>query len=284
MNHLLILQSDFGLSDGAVAAMEGVALNVDPTIRVYSLTHDIPPYDTYEASYRLLQAVPFWPAGSVFVSVVDPGVGSSRRSCVARLNSGQFIVTPDNGSLSHLVRMVGVESIREISEDVRRSGSLYSQTFHGRDIYAYVGAQLAAGQRQFEEVGQLYDPADIVLLDIPEPILENGQIIGTIETLDVRFGSLWTNISAACFEQLGVRHGDLIDLSIYNGDRKVHRSFITYAGTFADVDVGESLIYVNSMNHMAIAINQGSFADAYRIGVRDNWKVTLRAASKRETE
>ena len=281
MNHLLVLQSDFGLSDGAVAAMEGVALSVDPSLRLYSLTHEIPPFDTYEASYRLLQAVPYWPEGSVFVSVVDPGVGSARRSCVAKTVTGQYIVTPDNGSLSHIARVIGIEEVREISKDERRAGSQFTQTFHGRDVYAYIGARLAAGIRKFEEIGELYDVKDVVMLEMPEAKFEDGVLTGTIETLDVRFGSLWTNISSELFAQLGAERKDLIDISIYNGDRKVHRSFVTYALTFADVEIGESLIYVNSMNHMAVAINQGSFADAYHIGTRNGWKITMKEASGR---
>ena len=281
MNHLLVLQSDFGLSDGAVAAMEGVALSVDPSLRLYSLTHEIPPFDTYEASYRLLQAVPYWPEGSVFVSVVDPGVGSARRSCVAKTVTGQYIVTPDNGSLSHIARVIGIEEVREISKDERRAGSQFTQTFHGRDVYAYIGARLAAGIRKFEEIGEPYGVKDVVMLEMPEAKFEDGVLTGTIETLDVRFGSLWTNISSDLFAQLGAERKDLIDISIYNGDRKVHRSFVTYALTFADVEIGESLIYVNSMNHMAVAINQGSFADAYHIGTRNGWKITMKKASGR---
>ena len=281
MNHLLVLQSDFGLSDGAVAAMEGVALSVDPSLRLYSLTHEIPPFDTYEASYRLLQAVPYWPEGSVFVSVVDPGVGSARRSCVAKTVTGQYIVTPDNGSLSHIARVIGIEEVREISKDERRAGSQFTQTFHGRDVYAYIGARLAAGIRKFEDIGEAYDVKDVVMLEMPEAKFEDGVLTGTIETLDVRFGSLWTNISSELFAKLGAERKDLIDISIYNGDRKVHRSFVTYALTFADVEIGESLIYVNSMNHMAVAINQGSFADAYHIGTRNGWKITMKKASGR---
>ena len=281
MNHLLVLQSDFGLSDGAVAAMEGVALSVDPSLRLYSLTHEIPPFDTYEASYRLLQAVPYWPEGSVFVSVVDPGVGSARRSCVAKTVTGQYIVTPDNGSLSHIARVIGIEEVRKISKDERRAGSQFTQTFHGRDVYAYIGARLAAGIRKFEEIGEAYDVKDVVMLEMPEAKFEDGVLTGTIETLDVRFGSLWTNISSELFAKLGAERKDLIDISIYNGDRKVHRSFVTYALTFADVEIGESLIYVNSMNHMAVAINQGSFADAYHIGTRNGWKITIKKASDR---
>ena len=156
VNHLLVLQSDFGLVDGAVAAMTGVALCVDPSLRIYDLTHNIPPFDVYEASFRLLQAVPYWPEGTVFVSVVDPGVGSKRRSVVARTRSNHYIVTPDNGTLTHLGDVIGIEEIREISEETgRRKKDAASNTFHGRDVYAYTGALLASGKIPFEKIGLL---------------------------------------------------------------------------------------------------------------------------------
>lgn len=102
-NNLLVLQSDFGLVDGAVSAMIGVALQEEPSLGVHNLTHDITPYNTFEASYRLFQTVEYWPKGTTFVSVVDPGVGSSRKSVVALTNTGQYIVTPDNGTLSYMI-------------------------------------------------------------------------------------------------------------------------------------------------------------------------------------
>ena len=150
----LILQSDFGLQDGAVCAMYGVAYSVCPQLTIQNLTHDITPYDIWEASYRLTQTVAYWTAGSVFVSVVDPGVGSTRRSIVAKTRDGHFIVTPDNGTLTHVKKHVGLSAVRVIDESVNRlpnSGESY--TFHGRDIYAYTGARLAAGIITFEQVG-----------------------------------------------------------------------------------------------------------------------------------
>ena len=163
MNHLLVLQSDFGLSDGAVAAMEGVALSVDPSLRLYSLTHEIPPFDTYEASYRLLQAVPYWPEGSVFVSVVDPGVGTSRRASVALLKNGSYVVSPDNGSLTLLLENPGIEAVRVIDETVNRlKGTEKVSIFHGRDLFAYCAGKLAAGLIGFEGVGEEYPVSEIV--------------------------------------------------------------------------------------------------------------------------
>ena len=275
-NGILVLQSDFGLVDGAVAAMTGVALSVDPSLRVYNLTHEIPPYDTFEASYRLLQAVPYWPEGTVFVSVVDPGVGSKRKSVVARTSRGQLIVSPDNGTLTHIDRVIGIEEVREIEESVgRRRDSEHSWTFHGRDVYAYTGALLASGQIQLEDIGPAFDPKDIIRLEGKKAVLEGNAITGTIETLDVRFGSLWTDISRQLFEQLNIPVHEQVDVSIYRDKTRVYHSFVTYGHTFAEVEIGEPLLYVNSMDHIGLAINQGNFAKAYNIGTRDPWIIRL---------
>src|SRR3954463_3621034 len=150
-NKIVVFQSDFGLKDGAVSAMKGVASGVSPDLKLYDLTHEIPAYNIWEAAYRLQQTVPYWPAGTVFVSVVDPGVGTSRKSVVLKTNTGQFIVTPDNGTLTLVAETYGIAAIRQIDEAVnRRRGSGKSYTFHGRDVYAYTAARLAAGAITFE--------------------------------------------------------------------------------------------------------------------------------------
>lgn len=276
MNRLLVFQTDFGLSDGAVAAMYGVALSVDEDLKIFNLTHDIPPFDTFEASYRLFQAVPYWPQNTVFVTVVDPGVGSSRRSIVARTKLGQYIVTPDNGSLSHIARAVGIESARVIREEVgRRKNSENSYTFHGRDIFAYTGALLASGKITYDEIGQEIDPDNLVMMKGMYPVISESSILGTIETLDVRFGSLWTNISREQFEKLGIRPGDSADVAILCGKITRFHSFVPFSHTFADVQIGEYLLYVNSMDYIGLAINQGNFAKAYNIGTRDPWHIRI---------
>ncbi|MBR3357105.1 MAG: S-adenosyl-l-methionine hydroxide adenosyltransferase family protein [Solobacterium sp.] len=276
MRKLLVFQSDFGLVDGAVSAMYGVALSVDDELRIYDLTHEIPPFDTFEASYRLLQAVPYWPEGTVFVTVVDPGVGSTRRSCAALTESGQYIISPDNGSLSHISRVIGIREVREISEAVgRRRNSERSHTFHGRDVFAYTGALLASGKITFEQIGEVFPKEELVMLEGMYPKREGNTIRGMIETLDVRFGSLWTNISRTDFEALGVQSGDSVDVSIYNGRTHVYHSFVDFFHTFADVEVGEPLLYINSMDHVGLAINQGNFARAYNIGTREPWRIVL---------
>ena len=277
MGKLLVFQSDFGLVDGAVAAMYGVALGVDEDIKVYDLTHNIPPYNIWEASYRLIQTVPYWPEGTVFVSVIDPGVGSSRKSVVAKTKQGQYIVSPDNGTLTHLKRLIGFEEIREIDEaKCRRENSENSYTFHGRDVYAFTGAKLASGQITFEEVGALLSVERIVELDDVCATLENGVIKGSIDILDVRFGSLWTNVSRDLFNQLGIQPKEMVELSIYNGSIRIYQNRVVYGNTFADVNVGEIICYVNSMDHMAIAINQGNFAKAYNVGTQQPWRIEFR--------
>lgn len=275
----LILQSDFGYADGAVCAMYGVAENVCGDLRVYDLTHDIPQYDIWEASYRLIQTVTYWPSDSVFVSVVDPGVGSTRRSIAVRTCGGQYVITPDNGTLTHIKRICGIQEARIIDESTNRlpsSGESY--TFHGRDIYAYTGARLAAGIISFEQVGAEVPADSIVELPVEEPILTDGSVTGTIDVLDVRFGSLWTNIGRELFHELGVAYGGRVEVCISNGTRTLYRNIISYAKSFADVNVGEPLVYINSLDCVAVAINQGSFARAYNIGTGISWHLTLRKA------
>ncbi|MDD6467109.1 MAG: S-adenosyl-l-methionine hydroxide adenosyltransferase family protein [Erysipelotrichaceae bacterium] len=281
MNKILVMQTDFGLVDGAVAAMYGVALKVDETLKIYDLTHDIPPYNIWEASYRLIQTVPYWPSGSVFVSVVDPGVGSNRKSVVAKTKQGQYIVTPDNGTLTHIKRLIGIEEVREIEEAVgRRKNTEHSYTFHGRDVYAYTGAQLAAGKLAFEQVGQRLEVEDIVEFADTRATIQDGVIRGSIDILDVRFGSLWTNVSRELFNQLGVEPKELVELSIFNGHLRIYQNQIVYGNTFADVNIGEIICYVNSMDHMAIAINQGNFAKAYNVGTQEPWHIEFRKLKK----
>ena len=272
----LVYQTDFGLVDGAVSAMYGVAYSVAPELKIHDLTHDITPFNIWEASYRLIQTINYWPEKTVFVSVVDPGVGSDRKSIVVKTNSGRYIVTPDNGTLTHVIRLEGIAEARVIDETINRlprSGESY--TFHGRDVYAYTGARLAAGIIDFEGVGPAVDVKELVSLPIVEPILDGNAVCGTIDVLDVRFGSLWTNIPRTLFLQTGIQYGDRVSITIENDTRTVYRNIILFARSFADVYVGEALTYVNSLDCVAVAINQGSFARAYNIGTGNSWRIRI---------
>lgn len=276
--HPLVLQSDFGLDDGAVSAMYGVALGVDPALSIHDVTHNIPPYDIWEGSYRLAQVVSYWPGGSVFVSVVDPGVGSDRLSVVARTATGHLVVTPDNGTLTHLHAIFGITALREIDEAVnRRTGSEHSYTFHGRDIYAFTGARLAAGAIGFEDVGPELPLDRLVSLHLEPPRLEADAVHGTIDALDVRYGSLWSSIPRELFSELGIGHGGRVQLRVAHHDRVVHSAQMSYVPSFAAVEVGESLLYVNSLDRLAVAINRGNYARAFGLGTGVSWHVSLTA-------
>ena len=276
MTSALVFQSDFGLQDGAVSAMHGVAYSVNPELHLFDLAHEIDPYNVWDASYRLIQTVGYWPEGTVFVSVVDPGVGSARRSVVAKTSGGRYVVTPDNGTLTHLKQKFGIVALREIDESVNRlMGSSESYTFYGRDVYAYTGARLASGIIRFEDVGPELDPDSVVELPTIPPVENENSVSGTIDILDVRFGSLWTNVPREMFLRLGFEPGDRVEVEISNDTRLVYMYSICYARSFASVRVGEPLVYVNSLDCMAVAINQGNFSKAYSIGTGSSWKITF---------
>lgn len=275
-NKIVVFQSDFGLKDGAVSAMKGVAMGVSKELKLFDLTHEIPAYNIWEAAYRLEQTVPYWPAGTVFVSVVDPGVGTSRKSVVLKTRTGQYIVTPDNGTLTLIAQSSGIEAIREIDEvKNRRQGSEQSYTFHGRDVYAYTAARLAAGVISFEGVGKLL-PNEIVKLPYQEASMDGPVIKGTIAILDIQYGNIWTNISSDLFREFESKFGDLINVKIFHGKAKVYEGNIPYAKTFGAVAKGKPLLYLNSLMQVSFALNMQSFASVYHVQSGNEWTVELR--------
>lgn len=280
-NQHLVLQSDFGLEDGAVAAMHGVAYTVAGEVTISDLTHDIPPYDIFNASYRLIQTIHYWPEGTVFVSVVDPGVGSDRRSVVAKLKSGHYVVTPDNGTLSHLAKYIGIVAVKEIDEEEHRlPHSRESHTFHGRDVYIYNAALLAKDKTYFDELPQELDPNSLVQLDLLDPYVEEGVIHGVIDTLDVRFGSLWTNIPSKLLKDKGIEVGDSIKVTIRHQGIQKYQNEILFGHSFADVKVGEPIVYINSLIQLGIAINQQNLSKTYNIGTGQDWHIMIEKLNK----
>lgn len=270
----VVFLSDFGTSDGAVSAMHGVANGVSNHLRLDDLTHDIPQFNIWEASYRLAQALPYWAPGTVFVCVVDPGVGSDRKSIVALTESGHLVVTPDNGTLSHVADRIGLLEVRSINvEENRLAGSQQSYTFFGRDVYSYTGARLASAVVEFEHLGPVLPK--IVKLKIERARLEGKTLIGSIDIHDSRYGSLWTNIGNEFLEQLGVGWGDQLQVLITKDGRIVYGYHLRLCKAFTDVQKGEPLIYVNSLLKLAVAVNQGSFASTYQIGTGEGWKITF---------
>jgi S-adenosylmethionine hydrolase len=275
-NKIVVFQSDFGLKDGAVSAMKGVAMSVSPDLKLYDLTHDIPAYNIWEAAYRLEQTVPYWPAGTVFVSVVDPGVGTSRKSVVLKTSTGQYIVTPDNGTLTLIASSLGIAAIREIDETLnRRQGSESSYTFHGRDVYAYTAARLAAGVISFEQVGKLL-PNEVVKINYQEADMDGPKKIkGTIAILDVQYGNIWTNISSSLFREFDAKFGDMIHVVIFHNKLKVYQGEMPYSATFGDVAKGKPLLYLNSLMQVSFALNQQSFSAVNHVMSGSDWSVEL---------
>ena len=222
---IVVFQSDFGVKDGAVSAMKGVAMGVSPDLKLYDLTHEIPAYDIWEGAYRLMQTVPYWPEGTVFVSVVDPGVGTSRKSVVAKTKTGQYIVTPDNGTLTLVAESLGITEMREIDEALnRRKNSEKSYTFHGRDVYAFTGARLAAGVITYEQVGKAL-PAEPVMIPYQKAVMSGNVIKGNIPVLDIQYGNVWTNIGTDLFNQWKLKPGNKLQVTIYNKSSKGIRGY-----------------------------------------------------------
>ena len=272
---VVVFQSDFGLNDGAVAAMKGVAVGVSPELVIHDLTHEIPTFNIWEAALRLDQTAEYWPAGTVFVSVVDPGVGTERKSVVLKTKSGHYFVTPDNGTLTFVAARLGIDAVREIDEAVnRRKDSEASYTFHGRDVYAFTGARLASGTITFDEVGGLL-PKEVVSIPFQEGSFANGVLRGNIPILDVQFGNVWTNIDRETFGKLGLAHGDVARVVITEDGETVFDNRIPYVATFGDVGIGEPLIYLNSLNNVALALNQGDFAGTFGIRSGAKWGIQI---------
>jgi len=280
-NKIVVFQSDFGLKDGAVSAMKGVALGVSPDLKLYDLTNEIPAYNIWEAAYRLEQTVSYWPAGTVFVSVVDPGVGTNRKSVVLKTKSGHFIVTPDNGTLTLIAQSLGIDALREIDEAVnRRKGSEKSYTFHGRDVYAYTGARLASGTITFEQVGKIL-PDSVVSIAYQKAIIDGKKIKGDIPILDVQYGNVWTNISNDLLNQIKLKYGEVLHFIIYHKNKKVYEGDAPYAETFGAVPKGKPLAYVNSLMQLSFALNEGSFANIYHISSGGDWSVEVEVAKRK---
>ncbi len=276
-NKIVVFQSDFGLKDGAVSEMKGVAMGVSTDLKLFDLTHEIPAYDIWSAAYRLQQTVPYWPTGTVFVSVVDPGVGTERKSVVLKTKTGQYIVTPDNGTLTLITESLGIGEIREINEVLnRRQDSKKSYTFHGRDVYAYTAARLAAGVISFEQVGPLRAKQEVVSIPYQKAELRGAVLTGTIPVLDVQYGNVWTNIPGDLFQQLHITFGEVMKVRILHQGKEVYTGEMPYTSTFGAVAVGQPLAYLNSLLQLSFALNQGDFAAVNKIGSGGEWQVEVK--------
>src|SRR5438874_2166856 len=253
----IVFMTDFGVANDAVAICKAVMLGIAPDARIMDITHQVTPYSIEEGA-RLLQGVtPYYPAGTVFVVVVDPGVGTSRKAIVVKSKKGQYFVLPDNGLITPVIDRDGLESAREITNTDWMIQSPISSTFHGRDIFSPVAAHLAAGG-DFVLVGP--EVSQLVRLNPKAGIVTDKGIAGDVIALDDPFGSLVTDIPGDEFTKLAYRFGDKVPLLI-------NRQLVTlpYVKTFMEVPVGEPLLYVDSRGRVGIAINQGNYSKQFGV-------------------
>ncbi len=237
---LMTLLSDFGLSDVYVGVMKGAIARINPNIQIIDLTHLIPPQNVGVARFQLMNAYPYFPDGTVHVAIVDPGVGSQRRAIAVQLESG-YLVAPDNGLISGVLSQYPAIAAVELINQTYWRVANPSTTFHGRDIFAPVGAYLASGSK-LRELGTEIDLATIVRFPISDAVQTSAGVQGMIQAID-HFGNLITNIPAPMVigRSWTVRIGD----QSYPGKT-----------TYAAVDRGEILGLIGSHGWIEIAANQ----------------------------
>ena len=276
MKPCIVWQTDFSLDWPFVATMKGVCKQVDASLECVDSTHTIEKFNVLEASQQLNYVEPFWPKGTIFVSVVDPGVGTPRKASVALLKDGNYVVTPDNGTLTHMYYNIGIEAIREIDETKNRyQGTENVSVFHGRDLFAYTAAKLASGQITFEEVGESYSLDDIILLDYEylKADVKSEDVQGIVSNVSDPFGSIVFNVLTEDFNRVGYHEGDYIHVVLENEQGVYFDENVLYAQSFGFVDIGQPVIFNSSSNYISIGLNQGSFKDVYQVKAGLQWKV-----------
>jgi S-adenosylmethionine hydrolase len=255
----IVLMTDFGHVDDAVAICKGVMVSIAPQARIYDLTQDVIPFNILEGARFLAGTAPYYPKGTVFVGVVDPGVGSTRKPIVALTRRGQYFVVPDNGLLTLFGGQDEVIAAREITNRDWMIGARLSSTFHGRDIFSPVGGHLAAGE-DWTQVGPAIELGSIVRLNIVRPTINEQGLKASVIDTDGPFGNLVTNVQREDFAKLGYALGDTVPVTL---DGK-HYEF-PFVKTFSDVALGAPLFFIDSRGRLSLALNQGSFAQKYAV-------------------
>jgi hypothetical protein len=255
----VVFMTDFGNVDDSVAICKGVMYSIAPELRIVDLTHQVTPFSILDGARFLYGATAYYPAGTVFVAVVDPGVGSTRKAVVVKSRRGQYFVLPDNGLLTLVAERDGIESAREITNRDWMIGAALSSTFHGRDIFSPVGAHLAHGG-DWTQIGPEVPTRELVRLKLVPARLEDRGLRGEVVATDGPFGNLVTNISGEDFLKLGYGRGQ--NVHVVMGKSEMN---IPYVHTFSDVALRKPLLYIDSRGHLGLAVNQGSFAATYNI-------------------
>jgi S-adenosylmethionine hydrolase len=245
--------------DDSVAICRGVMYSIMPEVRIVDLTHQVTPFSILDGARFLYGATPYYPPGTVFVVVIDPTVGSTRKAIVAKSKRGQYFVLPDNGLLTLVEQRDGIEGVHEITNTDWMIGTKLSSTFHGRDIFSPVGAHVVRGE-DWTKVGPEMAVAALVRLELKTARMTDRGITAEVIATDGPFGNLVTNIDAEDFLKLGYQHGQ--DVPVKVGEKEMKIKFVR---TFSDVAVGESLLYIDSRGHLGLAVNQRSFSEVYGV-------------------
>jgi len=255
----IVFMTDFGVVDDSVAICRGVMYSIMPDVRIVDLTHQVTPFSILDGARFLYGATPYYPAGTVFVVVVDPGVGSTRKAIVAKSKKGQLFVLPDNGLLTLVEQRDGIESAREITNRDWMIGAKLSSTFHGRDIFSPVGGHLAHGE-DWTQVGPDLPVANLVRLKLQPATLDEKELKAQVIAIDGPFGNLVTNVDSEMFAKLGYKLSDKVTFKL--GDIEITAPFVK---TFSDVAVGEPLFYIDSRGNLGFSVNQASASKKYSI-------------------
>lgn len=254
---IIVFMTDFGRLDDSVAICKGVILQITPEAEIIDLTHEVTPYSIQDAARFLAGTLAYYPAGTVFLSVVDPGVGSTRKPIIVKSKKGHYFVLPDNGLITLVQDQEGIEEAREITNPSWTIGNSFSSTFHGRDIFSPAAAHIAAGQ-DWTQAGPIV--SNLVRLPIKAARTVGNKIEGEIIGIDGPFGNLITNIPAEMFQQISVAKNNSVLVEV--GQQKFEVPFMK---TFSDVPSDHILLYVDSRGRIALAVNQGNFAKKFRI-------------------
>jgi S-adenosylmethionine hydrolase len=251
--------TDFDVRDDAIGICKAVMVGIAPHVRIIDITHQVTPFDIAEGARFIAGSAPYFPKDAVFVGVVDPGVGSSRKAIIAKSKVGQFFVVPDNGLLTLVQDRDGIDAAREITNPDWMIGTKLSSTFHGRDIFSPAGAHLARGD-DWTQAGPELDVSKLVRLDIHYATVDDkgmhAEVIGT----DGPFGNLVLNVPADTFTKLGYQLGDTVPVTL-NG----HNYEFPFRKTFSDVPAGKPLFYIDSRGRLSLGINQRNFAETYKV-------------------
>lgn len=268
----IVFMTDFGIVDDSVAICKGVMYSLASDLRIVDLTHEVTPFSILDGARFLYGATPYYPAGTVFVVVVDPGVGSTRKAIVVKSKRGQYFVLPDNGLMTLVADRDGLEAAREITNPAWMIGKALSSTFHGRDIFSPTGAHLARGD-DWAQVGPELEVGKLVRLNVSAAHLDSRELTGEVIATDGPYGNLVTNINGEDFLKLGYVNGQIVAVSIGGKSRKIR-----FVKTFSDVPLGEPLLYIDSRGRLAVAINQGNFAAVY--GVKPPQSIVISPAAQ----